>query len=87
MGKTLTYMLPSAPLVCNLDNDDYMRIILKGCDNMENRFAQIDCRMVWDQIKQSRKSSAVISPQIKKIIAQPNFPQQLSDHYASFVVT
>ena len=84
MGKTLTYMLPSTPLVCNLEHTEYEQIIRNGCESLEERFSQIDCRLIWDQFKQSRKSSVVISPQIKKIIAQPNFPEQLSNHYAAF---
>ena len=77
-------MLPSTPLVCNLEHTEYEQIIRNGCESLEERFSQIDCRLIWDQFKQSRKSSVVISPQIKKIIAQPNFPEQLSNHYAAF---
>ena len=85
MGKTLTSMLPSTPLVCNLEHTDYEKIIQNRYESLEEQFSLIDCRLIWDQFKQSRKSSVVISPQIKKIIAQPNFPEQLSNHYAAFV--
>ncbi|MBN2326606.1 MAG: hypothetical protein JXR73_05575 [Candidatus Omnitrophica bacterium] len=83
MGKTLTHMLPSTPLASNLEQKDYEKVILNGCKSLEERFTQMDCRLIWDQFKQSRTSSAVISPPIKKIIAQPAFPQLLCVHYAA----
>ena len=55
-------MLPSTPLVCNMEHIDYETIIQNGCKNLEERFAHIDLQLIWYQFKQSRKCSVVISP-------------------------
>jgi hypothetical protein len=41
-AKRLNSMLPQAPLTANLKKPEYVRLILKGAKNLEERFAQID---------------------------------------------
>jgi hypothetical protein len=41
MHKTLQTMLADTPLVKNLDNSDYMKILLDGKENLEELFAEI----------------------------------------------
>jgi len=66
--RTLKTMLPSTPLVCNLEHGNYETIILNGCADLGERFAQIDSRLVSKQIKQSRMRSDILPTKIKKII-------------------
>jgi len=83
--RTLKSILPSTPLVSNLEHGAYEKIILNGCKNLEERFAQIDCRLVTEQIKQSRVESVILPTKIKKIITRADFPQQVNSLYASIV--
>jgi len=41
MSRTLQAMLADTPLVKNLDNPDYMKILLNGKDNLEQLFAEL----------------------------------------------
>jgi hypothetical protein len=62
MTKTLTAMLSATPLVQNLGNQDYLRLILGGAPSLEERFAQIDVS---------------VHPKIKKLVKDPGLPKRL----------
>ena len=83
--RTLKSILSSTPLAYNMEHEAYEKIILKGCMNLEERFAQIDSRLVTEQIKQSRVKSEILPTKIKNIIARPDFPQQVNSLYATIV--
>ena len=83
--RTLKTMLPSTPLVCNLEHKEYENIILNGCVNLEERFAQMDSRLVSEQIKQSRVRPDILPMKIKKIIGTPDFPKKLNSLYAAII--
>jgi hypothetical protein len=50
-------MLADTPLVKNLSNPEYLKIILNGHDTLEQRFAEIDEKVVRQKMKKKRKSS------------------------------
>ena len=77
LSKTLKGMLADTLLVKNLTNADYMKILLKGKPNLEERFADID-------IKQARLKLKAEAEQLKKyprgmvvIFKMPDLPGQL----------
>lgn len=78
LNKTLKTILADTPLIRNLENKDYLKIILNGCTSLEERFSQIDSKLVFEELKQSQKDPERISPEIKKIIKQPNLPQRIT---------
>ena len=78
LNKTLKAILADTPLVRNLDNDEYRRIILNGCSTLAERFAQVDEKMVREQLKQAEKNQEKISPEIKSIIRQADLPEKIS---------
>ena len=47
-------MLTDAPLVANLDNPAYMKLILDGCDTLEQRLARVDRSLVAATLKDLR---------------------------------
>jgi len=51
LNKKINAMLPDTPLIKNLDNPEYMEIILDGKLNLEERFAQIDIKVVRQELK------------------------------------
>jgi len=78
LNRTLRSMLADTPLVKNLDNPDYLEIILDGCNTLEERFEKIDSRMVLERLKAEKKSNERICPEVKKIIRRPDFPERLA---------
>jgi hypothetical protein len=79
MTKTLKAMLQDTPLVKNLENRNYLSVILDGKLNLEQRFSEIDAKIVREELKKSQKDSEKIPPKIKKIIKNPNLPEILTN--------
>jgi hypothetical protein len=78
LNKTLKTILADTPLVRNLENEEYQKIILNGCSSLSERFSQIDDKIVRDQLKQAEENCEKIPPEIKKIIKQTDLPQKIS---------
>jgi hypothetical protein len=72
--RILKAMLPDTPLVMNLNNDNYMRMILGEGKTLEQRFAELDIQQVRSLQKQSAFNSRETFPQVRKIIRLPNLP-------------
>ena len=79
MSKTFQAMLADTPLVKNLQNESYMKILLDGKPNLDARFAEIDITSVRKQLSDSQKSLEKIPATIKKIISRPRFPQIIAN--------
>jgi hypothetical protein len=54
LGRTLRTMLPDTPLVKNLQNPEYLKILLDGQPTLEALFAQIDPATVRQQLAKAR---------------------------------
>lgn len=77
LNKTLKTILSDTPLVKNLDNEEYLNIILDGCDTLEKRFAKIDSNIVVQELKKSKKEAGRLPLELKKMIREPAFPEKL----------
>jgi hypothetical protein len=77
LSKTLKTILSDTPLVKNLDNEEYLSIILDGCNTLEERFAKIDSHIVVEEFKKAQKESGRLHPELKKIIREPEFLAKL----------
>ena len=71
--------MADTPLVRNLDNEEYHRIILNGCGALAERFAQIDEEMVRAEMKRSQTNENRISSALKVVIRKPDPFSQISD--------
>lgn len=78
LNKTLKAILAKTPLVRNLENQEYLEIILNDCSSLAERFSKIDCKLVREQIEKARKENNRITPEMKKLIRIPNFLQKIS---------
>lgn len=78
LSKTLRAILADTPLVKNLDNKEYIDIILNGSKSLEERFAQIDSDIVTKTLREANNESRKIPVELKKLIREPLFPQNLS---------
>ena len=77
LNKFLKTILSDTPLVKNLDNDEYLSIILDGCSTLEERFEKIDSNLVIKELKKAKKKSEKLHPELKKMIKHPEFPQKI----------
>lgn len=66
LNKVLQSILAETPLIQNLKNDEYMKIILNGCSSLEERFSQIDAGQVQQEMAKIAEMNDKILPGIKK---------------------
>ncbi|MCP4268248.1 MAG: hypothetical protein GY777_22190 [Candidatus Brocadiaceae bacterium] len=78
LNKTLKTILADTPLVRNLENEEYLNIILNGCSTLAERFSQIDDKIVREELKEAEKNQERIPPEAKLIIKQPDLPEKIS---------
>ncbi len=77
LEKIMKAMPANTPLVKNLNNPQYMRILLDGKASLEERFAEIDARLIRKELAKLSVSSDKVPPRIKKLIRRTDFPGQL----------
>ena len=77
LNKVIKAMLADTPLVKNLSNPEYLKIILNGHDTLEERFAEIDEKLVKQEMKKSDGLQG-ISTRMKKVLRKPNLPSLLT---------
>lgn len=77
LNKVLKAALADTPLVRNLENDEYMKIILNGCSSLAERFSQIDAHLVQQEMKSAANSSEKIFPAIKKMVRDVELPEKI----------
>ena len=68
-------MIAETPLVKNLENPDYMKIILGDKNSLEQVFAEVDITLVRQMLKESAITEGKIPEKIKKIIANKDLPE------------
>lgn len=78
LNKMLKAVLADTPLVQNLKNDEYMKIILNGCSNLAERFSQIDAQLVQKELAETAKGNTKILPGIKKMIRDAELTVKIS---------
>ena len=82
LSKTLKAMLADTPLVKNLNNPEYLKIILNGKATLEERFAEIDANMVRQELKKSQEYFGKVPAKIKVLIKKPNLPEMMLNLFA-----
>ena len=73
MSRALRSILADTPLVKNLENREYMDILLDGKSSLEELFADIDSKLVRKELKNANRSPDKIPTKIKKMILKPVF--------------
>lgn len=77
LNKMLKAIIADTPLVRNLENEEYMDIILNGCATLAERFSQIDDRLVREQLKEAQNNQEKNSLEVRKIIIRPDLPSKI----------
>lgn len=60
-------MMVDTPLVKNLSNPEYMKIILKGHTDLTGRFAEIDINQVRQALSEEQKTSRSYPKKMRKL--------------------
>jgi hypothetical protein len=76
MCRTLQTMLADTPLVKNLDNPHYMKILLDGKANIEELFAELGTTRLADT-DGLQANTVPILPGFRALIKLPTLPDQV----------
>ena len=68
--RSLSAMLPGTVLVKNLDNEEYLELLLDGTSSLEERFSQIDSRLFLREFSEMRSHNRKIPADAKKLIKE-----------------
>ena len=77
-AKVLNKMLPDVPLIANLENDPYRRILLDGCTSLEQRLARIDRKLVSASLAEARKSGSGLARQTRAALRKRVAPLDIA---------
>ena len=77
LTKTLTTMLAQTPLVKNLENPQYMEIILNGKATLAERFAEIDIDQVRKVFAEEKKVTKKYPKRMGKVFKITHLPRRL----------
>jgi hypothetical protein len=78
ISRFLQSMIADTPLVRNLENPGYLKILLQGHATLEERFAQIDIETVRKELQAAQASLEKVPSKIRQLIAFPTFPETIS---------
>ena len=76
LRQMLYTMLPETPLIKNLDNPEYMEILLGSKSNLEDLFADLDQEFRSAYRKESKNSDLII-PGFRSVLKLQNLPECL----------
>ena len=76
-SRMLRTMLAETPLVKNLQNPEYVRLLLKEKPSLEEVFAEIEIATVREEFRKAQLNPEKIPTKIKPLIALPDYPAKL----------
>ena len=77
LSKTLVAMLADTPLVRNLDNPDYLRILLQGKLTLAERFAEIDIQQVCQHEQENSRQFRKYPKHMRRLLRILHLPRKL----------
>ena len=77
LGRTLVGMLADTPLVRNLDNPDYMRILLNGKNSLADRFADIDIQLIRREEQENNHRFRKYPKNMRRLFPIPHLPRKI----------
>ena len=78
LSKVLKAMLADTPLVKNLDNPEYVEILLAGKKNLAERFAEIDIATVRAALQQGDEAARKYPKGMAKIFKITDLPNKIA---------
>ncbi len=77
-GRTLKTMLGDTPLVKNLENPNYLKILTDGKESLEECFASIDAKVVRARLKREQSDPDRVPRRLKKLLAEPGLLERIA---------
>jgi len=77
ISRFLQSMIADTPLVRNLQNSRYLKILLQEQATLEERFAQIDIEIVRKELQAAQTLLEKVPAKIRQLIAIPAFPEMV----------
>jgi len=77
LGRTLRTMLADTPLANNLQNPEYLKILLDGQPTLEALFAQIDPASVREELQKAQQNPDRVPRALKRFIAGLSSPDPI----------
>ena len=81
LGKNLRTMLANTPLVKNLQNPEYMKLLLNGKTSLEELFAEIDVNEMHNELANSQGNIEKIPAKLRKLTKKADYPKMLKNYY------
>ena len=78
-GRTIQAMIDDTPLVRNLKNDNYRKIIIGDRKNMAEVFAEIDIYTVREKMKEHNLCNEKVPAKIQSLLKEGKFLDMLSN--------
>ena len=75
--KTFKAILTQTPLVKNLQNEQYLQLLLKEKNSLEQRFAEIDASLVRTYLLKQGTLTERVPRKLKKLLKLSDLPQRL----------
>ena len=77
MERMLKAISEDTPLVMNLKNEDFMKVLLARKSDLPQRFADIDAQIVRQEMNRLTEQDITPSGRLKKVVNAPTFLQTL----------
>ena len=77
MKTRLKAMDANAVLVKNIENKQYLEILLDGKKSLEELFSDIDIKDIREEMCRDREQEERIPPQVRRMIKRDNFPSEM----------
>jgi hypothetical protein len=84
VGRTIQAMIDNTPLVRNLKNDDYRKMIIGDKKNLADVFSEIDVNTVREKMVEHNVCNEKIPGKIQDLLKKENLPDILSNIGAKF---
>lgn len=68
--RSLTAMLPGTVLVKNLEDEEYLELLLNGTSGLEERFSQIDSHLFLSEFSEMKSQNRKIPADARKLIKE-----------------
>ena len=78
LGPVFRAMLAETPLVKNLENAQYMEMLLGDKSNLEEVFATIEIATIREQLQEAHLVANRVPAKIKRIISQADYPEKIA---------
>lgn len=77
LARTMKAMIADTPLVRNLENPAYVKILVNGKRSLEERFAEIDNQLVREEFQKVLATPDKVPAKVKELIKLPGLPETL----------